>query len=287
MYNEKLFVKADMKLFPLTDQEVHKGTEAPFSGEYNDFFKDGVYTCKQCGTDLFSSADKFHSGCGWPSFDSALKEKVRQSLDADGIRTEITCATCGAHLGHVFFGEELTQKNTRHCVNSLSLRFVPKVKNEIVVFAGGCFWGVEALFEDLFGVIKTTVGYTGGHVQNPTYERVCMGTTGHAEALRIEYDPEKISFETLAKRFFEIHDPTQKNRQGPDIGSQYRSAIFYTNENQKHITETLIKELQSKGIRVETEVQKAETFYPAEEYHQHYYAKTGNSPSCHFWQKRF
>lgn len=160
-------------------------------------------------------------------------------------------------------------------------------QTETAVFAGGCFWGVEHLFKDMPGVKELQVGYTGGSLSNPSYKQVCTHTTGHAEALRIVFDPEIVSFETLAKHFFEIHDPTQSNGQGPDIGPQYRSAVFYTTPSQRDIALRLINILKEKGFKVVTQVLALETFWPAEEYHQHYYVKKGAAPYCHRRVKRF
>ena len=269
---------------------IHKGTEAPFSGKYWNFYENGVYTCKQCGAELYKSHDKFDSHCGWPSFDDEIQGAIKRQTDADGMRTEILCANCGAHLGHVFEGEHLTDKDIRHCVNSLSLNFIPEediVKSDTAIFAGGCFWGVEYFFKNERGVIETTVGYTGGHIENPTYEEVCSGKSGHIEAIQVIFNPKLTNFEKLAKLFFEIHDPSQWNRQGPDYGEQYRSVIFYTNEEQKEISMKLIDYLKVKGLKVVTELRKASVFWEAEEYHQDYYDVKGTKPYCHFYTKRF
>ncbi|OQA02479.1 MAG: Peptide methionine sulfoxide reductase MsrA [Planctomycetes bacterium ADurb.Bin401] len=155
------------------------------------------------------------------------------------------------------------------------------------VFAGGCFWGVEHLFKNTPGVISVTSGYTGGKNQRPTYEQVCSGKTGHAEAVEIVFDPAKTNYEILTKLFFEIHDFTQSNRQGPDVGEQYRSGIFYFNDAQKKTAEKLVKFLKGKGYDVKTEITEAATFWPAEEYHQDYYEKTGKTPYCHTYKKIF
>ncbi len=290
----------EKKYNKLTLEEIqviqNKKTERPFTGKYNDFYEEGTYTCKQCDARLYESSSKFKSNCGWPSFDDEIHGAVKRIPDADGMRTEIVCANCGGHLGHVFKGEGFTEKNTRHCVNSISMNFIPKSEAkteskskdiEKVYFAGGCFWGVEHFFKQEEGVISVESGYIGGHVENPTYEQVCSGRTGHAEAVEVVYDNTKIDFENLAKLFFEIHDPEQIDRQGPDIGNQYRSEIFYTNDKQKEIADSLIMVLIRKGYEVATEATQATTFYPAEEYHQDYYEKTGKKPYCHFYTKRF
>ncbi|MFA5042986.1 MAG: bifunctional methionine sulfoxide reductase B/A protein [Kiritimatiellia bacterium] len=304
----------------LTPQEerviVHKGTEAPFTGEYNNFRGKGVYVCRRCGATLYRSDSKFDSDCGWPSFDDEIHGAVRRQPDADGIRTEILCAKCGAHLGHVFSGERLTPKNTRHCVNSISLKFVPDnaasatnaagasaaakpatplaraapdpaPKTETAIFAGGCFWGVEYHFKRAKGVLSTQAGYAGGQADNPTYKQVCLGMTGHAEAVRIIYDPAQTTYENMAKLFFEIHDPTQVDRQGPDIGAQYRSVVFYQNDRQKATAAKLIGILKAKGYKVATQVAPAGVFWPAEDYHQQHYEKNGETPYCHIYKKRF
>jgi peptide methionine sulfoxide reductase msrA/msrB len=279
----------------LTKEESYvidkKGTEYPFTGKYTNHKEKGTYVCKKCGAALYHSTDKFQSDCGWPSFDDEIESAVNRFPDADGMRTEIVCSNCGAHLGHVFTGERLTAKNVRHCVNSISLDFVPAELDPgrygTAIFAGGCFWGVEYFLQKAPGIISVTSGYTGGHVKNPSYKEVCTGNTGHAEAVKIIYDPGKTSYEKLLRLFLEIHDPTQIGRQGPDIGDQYRSEIFYMNDDQKRIAEENINILKSKGLKVATAVTKASEFFPAEDYHQDYYFTNNKTPYCHGYTKRF
>jgi peptide methionine sulfoxide reductase msrA/msrB len=292
--NQKVEKSTFKKLSPEEERViVHKGTEMPYTGKYDKFFEKGTYKCKRCGTPLYRSEAKFNSGCGWPSFDDEIPGAVKRVPDADGRRTEIVCANCGAHLGHVFVGEQFTPKNTRHCVNSISLEFEPEETThenlKKAYFAGGCFWGVEYHFEKLPGVIKAESGYMGGHKENPTYQDVCYTDTGHLEVVEVTYDPTKIDYETLAKLFFEIHDPTQANGQGPDIGSQYLSAIFYNDEKEKETAQKLIDILKKRGYAVVTKLlpAKEHPFYRAEEYHQDYYEKNHKQPYCHSYTKRF
>ena len=256
---------------------IKKATEYPFTGLYEKFDEKGTYLCKQCGNALYHSDAKFDARCGWPSFDDEIEGAVKRVRDADGMRTEIVCANCGGHLGHVFTGEGFTPKNTRHCVNSISLDFVPVVlpagQYGTAVFAGGCFWGVEYFMQKAPGVVSVVSGYTG--------------RTGHAEAVKITYDTKKTSYEKLLKLFLEIHDPTQMGRQGPDIGDQYRSGIFYKNKEQKETADKLLGILRDKGLKVATQVTKASEFYPAEDYHQDYYFNNGKTPYCHAYTQRF
>jgi peptide methionine sulfoxide reductase msrA/msrB len=287
-----------MKLNTLTPEEqaviLHKATERPFTGEYETNFAKGTYVCKQCDAPLYRSEDKFDAHCGWPSFDEEIPGAVKRIPDADGRRTEIVCNNCGAHLGHVFLNEGFTPKNTRFCVNSTSLKFIPakEMKKEInthetAYFASGCFWGTQYHFMKAAGVISTTVGYMGGHTQNPTYKDVCTGETGHAETTEVVFDNTKTSYENMVKLYFETHDFTQVGGQGPDIGDQYRSVIFYTSEAQKQIAEKYVRILTDKGYKVATILQKAPEFWKAEDYHQEYYEKKNGTPYCHIYRKIF
>ena len=278
------------KLTPEEENIIeHKGTEAPFSGSLLHNKQAGLYLCKRCGASLFRSEDKFDSHCGWPSFDDELPNAIRRQLDADRKREEILCAACGAHLGHVFVGESLTPKNVRHCVNSLSLEFKPyeSAKTERAWFASGCFWGTEYHFSKVKGVLETTVGFMGGHVENPTYPQVCEGDTGHLETTEVVFDSSATSYEALVKLFFETHDFTQTDGQGPDIGAQYLSAIFYANDAQKTIAEMYMRILAEKGFKAATTLRPATRFWPAENYHQDYYDHKGTKPYCHIYRPVF
>lgn len=307
-----------MQFNSLTPEEerviVHKGTERPFTGEYVSTKDSGTYVCRRCGAPLYRSEDKFDSRCGWPSFDDEIPGAVKRVPDADGMRTEIVCSRCGGHLGHVFTGERFTPKNTRHCVNSVSMRFVPAavspetdtasapaLKKEPVpaetagreqklkkaYFASGCFWGTEYYLMKAKGVVATATGYMGGHVDNPSYRQVCQKNTGHLETVEVEYDPKEISYEALVKLFFETHDFTQTNGQGPDIGPQYLSCIFYATPEEKAIAEKYIRLLTEKGYRVATMLKPVSTFWKAEDYHQQYYEHKGTTPYCHVYRKLF
>jgi peptide methionine sulfoxide reductase msrA/msrB len=271
------------------------GTEPPFCGGLLAVKEPGVFVCVVCGLPLFSTEHKFDSGTGWPSFwrEFDPEHVVRQPDFSHGmVRTEIRCARCGAHLGHVF-QDGPPPTGERHCVNSAALRFYAKgatlapesqpVATEVAYFAGGCFWGLEHYFQQGPGVLDAQAGYMQGHVDHPTYEQVCSGTTGHAETVKVVYDPKRISYRRLLEAFFAMHDPTQLNRQGPDVGEQYRSGIWYVNEAQREQALAFIRELEAsgryRGKPIVTQVEPAKTFWPAEEYHQDYIAKTGRA--CH------
>jgi peptide methionine sulfoxide reductase msrA/msrB len=308
------------RLTPLQYKVTQKdATEPAFHNAYWDNHEPGIYVDVVSGEPLFSSLDKFKSGTGWPSFTRPLVpgnivEHQDRSLFA--VRTEVRSRGAGSHLGHVFpDGPKPT--GLRYCMNSAALRFVPVDRmeaegygeylapfvadgltpapkasakedddpQEVAIVAGGCFWGVEHLMRQLHGVISTEVGYTGGTVPNPTYERVCRGDTGHAEAVKVVFDPAEVSYAQVLRYFFHLHDPTTKNRQHNDVGSQYRSAIFVLNREQRRIAERVRSEIDGSGLwnkPVVTEIDDAGPFYKAEEYHQDYLEKHPDGYNCHF-----
>ena len=273
------------------EQEVllRKGTERAGTGLYTHYKQSGTYYCKGCGVALYRSDDKFESGCGWPSFDQEIAGAVIRKPDIDGRRTEIVCANCKGHLGHVFEGEGYTAKNTRHCVNSVSMKFVAADSStyKSAIFASGCFWGTEYFLARVPGVIKTMVGYSGGHMQNPDYKSVCAGTTGHVECVEVTYDPGLVDYRALCEKFFETHDFGQENGQGPDIGSQYLSVLFYGDDSERKVAESVVGELRKMGHKVATKLRAVETFWPGEEYHRDYYERQGATPYCHSYRAIF
>lgn len=280
----------DKSLTPHAIQVIrHQMTEKPCA-DSKIGHEAGTYLCRACGLALFRTQMQFHSFCGWPSFDETIKNAIKTHPDPDGIRTEIICAGCHAHLGHFFDGEGFTAKNKRYCVNSVSLDFsshTDVLDTEEAILAGGCFWGVEYYFNQLPGVVKTEVGYLGGLTVEPTYEQVCTGATGHLEALRVVYDCKQLDYQTVIQYFFEIHDPTQVGGQGPDIGPQYQSAIFYHDQIQHQMAQSIIERLKKNGYPVVTALRPMDIFWRAETYHQHYYSKNKSLPYCHRWVKRF
>ena len=271
------------------------GTERAFCGTLLDNKKDGFYACVVCGLPLFKSDDKFTSGTGWPSFTFPYSRDhvIGRTDESHGMtRTEILCARCDAHLGHVFEdGPEPT--GLRFCLNSEALDFVetgeeiPEASRPAefatAYFAGGCFWGIEYAFGRLPGVLSASSGYQNGETESPDYKAVCTGNTGHAESVRVLYDPEVVDYETLVRFFFRIHDPTTLNRQGPDVGTQYRSGIYTVGDEQAEVVGRVVAELEREdafdGRRIVTQVEPAETFHMAEPYHQDYVDRTGRA--CH------
>lgn len=278
-------------LTPLARRVIcDKATEYPGTGAYQAVARQGTYLCRRCGLALFRASNQFLSGCGWPSFDDNVIQAVVQRADADGQRTEIVCARCDAHLGHVFVGEHFTHNNLRHCVNSVAIDFVSDdavMDTEEAILAGGCFWGVEYYLSRLPGVLNVEAGYSGGHLMDPGYEQVCAGNSGHYEAVRVIFDRTQTDYRAVVKRFFEIHDPVQRNGQGPDIGPQYQSAVFCYNDEQEATALDLISILQKKGFPVATKILDVQPFWPAEDYHQYYYSKHNKRPYCHHPMARF
>jgi len=301
----------------LTDEQYkvtqESGTEAPFKNKYWDNKDDGIYVDIVTGEPLFSSLDKYKSGTGWPSFTKPIDKKFVKEIKEGPFwpfsRTEVRSQVGDSHLGHVFDdGPQPT--GLRYCMNSAALRFIPKDKMkeegygeylklfekkdeavgkseafDVATLAGGCFWGVEELIRKLPGVVETEVGYTGGSLDHPSYDIVKLGQTGHTEAIQIKYDPKKVSYEEILRYFFRLHDPTTVNQQGNDVGTQYRSVIFYNSQEQQEIAEKVKEEVDRSGKwkkKVVTEIVPAKTFYPAESYHQDYLQKHPQGYTCHF-----
>ena len=269
---------------------VNKNTEMPSTGRYTDNQENGTYLCRNCGIPLFDADSKFVSSCGWPSYDIHIGNNVKELPDADGRRTEILCNNCDSHLGHIFHGEGYTAFNTRYCVNSASVDFVPFqniTKTEEIIVAAGCFWGVEHYLKKLDGVLLAESGYCGGDKPYPSYKEVCTGKTDYLEVVRIIFDTTKISLDSVLKYFFEIHDFEQTDGQGPDIGKQYKSAIFCYNDSQKQVANKIVLELNNMGYKVATDIRDMKPYYVAEEYHLDYYNKNGSTPYCHRPRKIF
>jgi peptide methionine sulfoxide reductase msrA/msrB len=305
--------------YRVTQQE---GTEPPFDNAYWDNKQPGIYVDVVSGEPLFSSLDKYESGTGWPSFTRPLQPDnvvTRTDRRLFTTRTEVRSKHAGSHLGHVF-PDGPPPTGQRYCMNSAALRFVPAAKlaeegygqyralfeaagspgaargggksadetapgRQVALLAGGCFWGVEEILRGLPGVIETEVGYTGGNRSNPTYEDVKTGRTGHAESIRVTFDPKRLSYETLLDTFFRLHDPTTPNQQGNDVGTQYRSAIFYLDEAQRRTAEAVRARVDASGKwsrPVVTEIVPATEFWPAEDYHQDYLQKHPGGYTCHF-----
>lgn len=289
--------KIDSLAKSLTEEEarviLNQGTEPAFCGNLTDNKMDGTYTCRLCQLPLFKSDAKFTSGTGWPSFFQPFDEDhvgVRSDNSHGMVRDEIICARCGGHLGHVF-NDGPKPTGLRFCVNSVSLDFVEQgnklplqpITDTIgtAYFAGGCFWGIEDQFAQLNGVLDAVSGYMGGHTPEPTYKEICTGKSGHAETVLVRYDTSKVKYEDLLTLFFKIHDPTQGDRQGPDVGPQYRSAIYPANEEQMTAAKKFLEQQQKDGKwskkTITTELKMADEFHRAEEYHQDYHAKHGGS----------
>lgn len=291
-WQEKLIMTNSEWKKILTPEQYHitreQGTEKPFSSPLYNVHEEGYYLCVSCKNPLFHSSTKFNSGTGWPSFYAPYFSKsVHVSIDDSHgmVRDEITCARCDAHLGHVF-NDGPKPTGLRYCMDGFALEFVSekqaiKAAKSKVVFAAGCFWCMEAIFEKIKGVHNVISGYAGGKEKDPTYDQVGSGSTGHAEAIEVEYDPALISFKDLVRVYFASQDPTQVNGQGPDHGTQYRSIAFYSNDEEKKIIEEYIDSLTKSGKYkkpIASEVLPVSKFWKAEDYHQDYVKNHPENP---------
>jgi peptide methionine sulfoxide reductase msrA/msrB len=259
-----------------------KGTERPFSSEMCSLFEPGVYACVCCHTQLFDSSEKFESGTGWPSFTQPVNENAiayHEDMAFGMRRIETLCNVCDAHLGHVF-QDGPGPSGLRYCINAVALEKVD-IKEKKATFGGGCFWCTEAIFQQLEGVQKVESGYSGGSTVNPTYREVCSGRTGHAEVVQVTFNPGTISYEDLLRIHLVTHDPTLLNRQGADVGTQYRSIILTHSMEQEKSAREIIQEMQSSfDSEIKTEVKPIEFFYKAEEHHQDYYNNNPEGGYC-------
>ena len=267
-------------------------TELPFSGEYCEAFSAGVYNCVCCGTELFDSTVKFHSGTGWPSFTGPIKDNVvkyRTDRNYGLEEVEVLCNVCDAHLGHVY-PDGPKPGGLRFCINSLSLKKeeskIPETPMdsqllETATLGGGCFWCTEAVLNELEGVVKVISGFAGGNVENPTYQQISGSNTGHAEVVQVQFNPQKISYADLLRLFLSTHNPTTVNRQGADVGSQYRSIILFHNEVQQETAREIIREMQSFfDMPIVTELVPFSKFFRAEQSHQDYYRNNPENAYC-------
>lgn len=261
-----------------------KGTERAGSGEFCERHEPGLYGCICCGTPLFDSRVKFESGSGWPSFTQPVKEnaiKYEKDTSYGMIRVEIMCNTCDAHQGHVF-PDGPAPSGLRYCVNSASMQLLTTELSEATaIVGGGCFWCTEAVFQRIKGVSKVESGYAGGMIAKPTYREVTSGRTGHSEVIRITYNPKELSYADLLRIFFSTHDPTTLNRQGYDTGTQYRSIVITSDEEEKKIAEEVKAEMAHYfDDPIVTEITGPVAFYVAEDYHQNYYNENQGQPYC-------